>query len=288
MKPQSISTLLDKVAVPVHSQTMRIGLVILLNLAAVASIARADETLPVLKAGDLTYSNVTVFKVSATDVYFTSDKGLGNAKLKDLNPELQKHFNYNPTNAAAVEKKQKAENDLYHIEALKPSAADKAASAEAAADRAAIRQPGTGKQLWARSFQDRKMPEFVVEKWLTGEPDHRGKFVLIEFWATSDVPCRAAIPDLNRFQAEFRNHLVVIGITDDAEDVVRKMTDPKIEYAVAIDTQSRTRKAMEVTGIPHILIVDPRGIVRWEGFPFLPGFELTDKVVAELINKYSN
>ena len=40
--------------------------------------------------------------------------------------------------------------------------------------------------------------------------------------------------------------------------------------------------------IPHILIIDPRGIVRWEGFPFLPGFELTDKVVADIINKYSN
>ena len=280
--------MLDKVAIPVHSQSVRMNLVILLNLAVSVFIARGDETLPLLKAGDLTYSNVTVFKISATDIYFTSDKGLGNAKLKDLNAALQKHFNYNPTNAAAVEKKQKADNDLYHIEALKPTAADKAASAQAAADRAAIRQPGSGKQIWARSVQDQKMPEFVVEKWLAGEPDHRGKFVLIEFWATADIPCRAAVPVLNRFQAEFRNHLVVIGITDEPEDVVRKMTDPKIEYAIAIDTQSRTRKAMEVTGIPHILIIDPRGIVRWEGFPFLPGFELTDTVVADIINKYSN
>ena len=280
--------MLDKHTVPVHSKTMRIVAVILLSMAAVATVALADEMLSVLKAGDLTYSNLTVFKVSATDIYFTSDKGLGNAKLKDLNAELQKHFNYNPTNAAAVEKKQKADNNLYHIESLMPSAADKAASAEAAADRAAIRQPGSGKQLWARSFQDQKMPEFVVEKWLAGEPDHRGKFVLIEFWTTADIPCRAAVPVLNRFQAEFRNHLVVIGITDEPEDAVRKITDPKIDYTVAIDTQSRTRKAMEVTGVPHILIVDPRGIVRWEGFPFLPGYELTDKVVADIINKYSN
>ena len=187
-----------------------------------------------------------------------------------------------------MEKKQEADNDLYHVEAIKPTAADKAASAEAAADRAAIRQPGTGKQLWARSFLNQKMPEFVVEKWLPGEPDHRGKFVLIEFWATWCAPCRAAIPDLNRFQAEFGDHLVVIGITDEPEDVVRKMVDPKIEYTVAVDTQSRTKKTMEVTGIPHILIIDPRGIVRWEGFPFLPGHELTDKVVADIINQYSN
>jgi len=267
---------------------MRIGVVILLNLAVASSVALADETLSALKAGDQTYSNLTVFKVTATDIYFTSDKGLGNVKLKDLDPELQRHFNYNPTNAAAVEKKQKADNDLYHVEAIKPTAADKAASAQAAADRAAIRQPGTGKQLWARSFLGQKMPEFFVEKWLPGEPDHRGKFVLIDFWATWCAPCRAAIPDLNRFQAEFGDHMVVIGITDEPEDVVRKMVDPKIEYTVAVDTQARTKKTVEVTGIPHILIIDPRGIVRWEGFPFLPGYELTDKVVADIINQYSN
>jgi hypothetical protein len=92
---------------------------------------------------------------------------------------------------------------------------------------------------------------------------------------------------LNRFQAEFGGHLVVIGITDEPEAVVRKMVGPKIEYAVAVDTQARTKKAMEVTGIPHVLIIDPRGIVRWEGFPFLPGYELTDQVVADVINQYS-
>ncbi len=52
------------------------------------SFAIGDETLPVLKAGNDSYTNVTVFKVTATDIYFTSDKGLANAKLKDLDPKL--------------------------------------------------------------------------------------------------------------------------------------------------------------------------------------------------------
>jgi thiol-disulfide isomerase/thioredoxin len=267
---------------------VRKWIAILFSLPAMAFVADAGETLPVLRAGNEVYSNATILSVSATDIYFTSNRGLANAKLKDLDPGLQKHFNFNPTNAVTVEQRQKAANALYHVEIMKPSPVEQAANDEAAADRAAIRQPGTGKALWARSFLDKKMPEFVVEKWLNGEPDHRGKFVLIDFWATWCGPCREAIPELNRFQAEFGDHLVVIGITDEPEAVVRKMVDPKIEYTVAIDTQSRTKKAMEVTGIPHILIIDPRGIVRWEGFPFLPGYELTDKVVADIINKYSN
>src|SRR5208282_4994258 len=99
---------LDKSPLRVHSQSMRIGVVILFNLLAMAPIAIADETLPVVKAGSEVYSNVTILGVSATDIYFTSNRGLANAKSKDLEPALQKHFNFKPTNAAAIEKKHKA------------------------------------------------------------------------------------------------------------------------------------------------------------------------------------
>jgi hypothetical protein len=46
------------------------------------------------------------------------------------------------------------------------------------------------------------------------------------------------------------------------------------------------KKEVEVTGIPHVLIIDPQGIVRWEGFPLLGGHELTEKVVADILKKY--
>jgi hypothetical protein len=45
------------------------------------------------------------------------------------------------------------------------------------------------------------------------------------------------------------------------------------------------KKEVKVTGIPHVLIIDPNGIVRWEGFPLLEGFELTEQVVADILAK---
>lgn len=139
------------------------------------------------------------------------------------------------------------------------------------------------KRIWAKSFLGKKAPDFVVEKWLTAEPDRKGKFVLIDFWATWCGPCRRAIPELNEFHRKFADKLVVIGVSDEKEEAVRKMSDPKIEYASAIDTRARMKKALEVEGIPHVILVDPQGIVRWEGFPLLEGYELNAKVVAEVL-----
>ena len=37
----------------------------------------------------------------------------------------------------------------------------------------------------------------------------------------------------------------------------------------------------------HERLIDPTGIVRWEGLPSLPGYELTEDVVEEILRKYS-
>jgi thiol-disulfide isomerase/thioredoxin len=149
----------------------------------------------------------------------------------------------------------------------------------------ALSAPAEEKKLWAKSVLGQKAPEFVVEKWLTDQPDTKGKFVLIDFWATWCPPCRKAIPELNGFQQKFAGKLVVIGVSDETEAAVRKLTDPQIHYASAIDPQGRMKKVLEVKGIPHCILIDPSGIVRWEGFPLLDGHELTEKVVEEILSK---
>jgi cytochrome c biogenesis protein CcmG/thiol:disulfide interchange protein DsbE len=127
-----------------------------------------------------------------------------------------------------------------------------------------------------------------VEKWLTPEPDGRGKFILVDFWRTALPPCRAVIPLLNSIQHDFADKVVVITITRQSVDAVRQSNDVKIEHYLAVDTQARMEKSVGVTAVPHVIIIDPRGVIRWEGYPLLEHDELTKKVVADLINQYSN
>ncbi|MEY5026019.1 MAG: hypothetical protein RLZZ244_1547 [Verrucomicrobiota bacterium] len=150
----------------------------------------------------------------------------------------------------------------------------------------AAEPPAPPKKLWAKSVLGEKAPELVVQRWVSKVPDCKGKFVLIDFWATWCGPCRKAIPELNALHQKFGDKLVVIGLSNEGTETVQSFADPKIEYFSAIDSQAVTKKALEVRGIPHVILIDPDGIVRWEGFPLLDGHRLTEKVVADLLEKH--
>lgn len=149
-------------------------------------------------------------------------------------------------------------------------------------------ESNNGKQLWAKSYLNRQAPELKVDKWLTDVPDTEGKFVLIEFWGPSCAPCRKSISDLNLFSKQFADKLVGVGVSLNKEKHVRAMKEPVIEYYSALDTSKTYIGKFEIKGYPHAVLVDTRGVVRWEGNPVLEGHELTAEVIGGLLKKYDH
>jgi cytochrome c biogenesis protein CcmG/thiol:disulfide interchange protein DsbE len=258
--------------------------VIGLFLLVIAASVRADESFPFLKVKNQVYTNVTVTTVTATDIYFTHSQGLASAKLKDLDRGLQKHFHFNAVKSRQVEQANRQATADFRTKLAEQKSAPASPVPDSPPPTETVATDDfVAPKLNARSIRGQSAPQFEIEKWITGQPATDGKFVLIDFWATWCGPCRQSIPELNGYQQEFGDRLSVIGVSSETEEEVRRMTAPQIEYAVAIDTQKRMSRGLQITGIPHCILIDPTGIVRFEGNPLY----LNDRILKRFLDKYS-
>jgi len=115
--------------------------------------------------------------------------------------------------------------------------------------------------------------EGVTEtNWINTQPltlaDLRGKIVVLEYWAPWCQPCRSSIPRLNALHKRYKDKgVIVIGITAEskakAEPYVKTMG---IEYVVATNCNSAVR-IQRTRGIPHVLVLGTKGVIRWQGHP---------------------
>lgn len=256
--------------------TLRRSITTLLLLLPLSILAAALE-IPSLKVGPVTYSNVKVIGANATDLYFTHDQGIGNVKLKYLAPELQKRFNYDPKAALEAEKKQVEADALYHSNVISNLAVR--VKALAAKDAPVNAPPALADPLSDKSLLGKPAPALDLDHWTMEQPSTQDKFVLLAFWAPWSAASRECIPELNALQKKFAGKLVVIGVTPPvgSNDETPKL---KLEFASATDSKAKTVAAAGIRSIPAVLLIDPTGIVRYEGHPAA----ITEKKLLPLIS----
>jgi cytochrome c biogenesis protein CcmG, thiol:disulfide interchange protein DsbE len=129
-------------------------------------------------------------------------------------------------------------------------------------------------QLSASDVQGSALPKPLGnETWLTKQVKTDGRVIVLDFWATWCGPCIKAMPKMDDLYKENKKDLVVIGISDETRQQVEGfMKDHPHSYPMTIDEGRTVFSALDIKGIPHVVVISTDGIVRWQGNPHQPEF----------------
>ncbi|CAM3963795.1 Thioredoxin domain-containing protein [Flavobacterium branchiophilum] len=131
-----------------------------------------------------------------------------------------------------------------------------------------------------------KAPKVNITDYILNIPNDKNienKYIILEFWATWCAPCLGAVPHLNELQNKFKNRkdLYFFSLTYEKPDKIKRTLE-KVEFKTIVvsDQTKKTEASFNVEGIPHTVLIDNKGIIKWIGEPN----ELNTSMIENLLS----
>ncbi|MCA9284863.1 MAG: TlpA family protein disulfide reductase [Phycisphaerales bacterium] len=135
--------------------------------------------------------------------------------------------------------------------------------------------------------------------------DLKGKVVVLDFWATWCGPCVASFPNVRELREHYSaDDVAIVGVTSlqgavywkgkpktdttgkpdlEKELMADYMKEMDMTWTVAFTDEEVFNPDYDVSGIPHVAIIDANGVLRWNNLhPAQPFSEKAEKIDALL------
>lgn len=129
-------------------------------------------------------------------------------------------------------------------------------------------EEGALKSMGFLLFDDKEQAPALKAPELSGETvsltEYRGKWVLLNFWATWCLPCRKEIPTLNALNERMKGHpVVLISVAMDYKSgqirtFIRKIP---VEYPILLGRKGEIDDRYFGMGLPETYLIDPGGVL---------------------------
>jgi thiol-disulfide isomerase/thioredoxin len=104
--------------------------------------------------------------------------------------------------------------------------------------------------------------------------DFKGKYVLVDFWASWCVPCRQSFPHMREMYKKYKSsqfEIYNISIDEDKAAWLKAVKEEKNPWPQSLDNQNINQKGFAVTGVPASFLIDPQGKIIAREVGFEPG-----------------
>ncbi|SES03181.1 Peroxiredoxin [Gracilibacillus ureilyticus] len=115
-------------------------------------------------------------------------------------------------------------------------------------------------------------PDFELQT-LSGETaklsDYRGQKVMLNFWATWCPPCRAEMPDMEKFHQEKDVVILAVNLTEteaSMQDVHDFTEEFRLTFPILLDEKIEVATTYQIRPIPTSYMIDSNGVIQYQAF----------------------